>query len=271
MDDEPDHDASMKTLPREISPSVFWLGDCLAVPYKGRELHGYNSLYLVCGDECSALVEGGHPQDLPVVDAQLDALLSRGLPPLRYMFVSHTETPHSSAAGRVLQRFPDVEVCGSVLDLALVFPQFADRLHPLDPGDALDLGGTELRIVESIIRDLPFTRWAFETRGRVLFPGDGFAFAHYHEDGHCGLLAEEAVTLDLPDMAALFADIALYWTRFVDMEPYLAALERMLTDLDVRSIAPAHGLPITAVAATFPRVREGLLLGSSRTAAPDVV
>jgi hypothetical protein len=39
------------------------------------------------------------------------------------------------------------------------------------------------------------TWWGFDTRERVLFPGGGFAYSHYHEDGHCGLVAEEAVSL----------------------------------------------------------------------------
>jgi flavorubredoxin len=257
----------MKAVPeaRELLPRVFWLGGCLAVLYQGEVLHGYNSVYLVAGDDCSLLVEGGHPQDLPIVEAQLERLLADGLPPLRYMFVTHTETPHSAAIGRILSHYPTVMAYGGMLDVPLVFPEFADRMRPFDPGDALDLGGTQFRAVEAVIRDMPYSRWGFDTKRRVLFPGDGFAYSHYHKDGHCGMLAEEASSLDIPDMTALFADIALYWTRFVDMEPYLDRLDEMLDELDVKFIAPTHGLPISDLAATYPRVREGLLLGSSRT------
>lgn len=255
---------STNPLPREIAPGVFWLGDCIRQMYKGRELHGYNSVFLVQGEECCALIEGGHPQDLLSIETQLDELLARGLPPLRYLFTTHTETPHSSGLGRVMDRFPDTIACGDVEDLHMVFPQFDGRFRELDPGDSLDLGGTELQVVEAVFRDFAYTRWAFDTQRGVLFAGDGFAYSHYHEDGHCGKLAEEAPSLELPDMTALFAELAFYWTRFVDIEPYIERLEYLVREaLPVKMIAPTHGLPIGDIETILPRIYEGLRLGST--------
>ena len=62
----------------------------------------------------------------------------------------------------------------------------------------------------------------------------------------------------LADMTGLFAELALYWTRFSDMEPYIDRLTALLRDLDVDLIAPTHGLPISDVAVTAPRVLDGL-------------
>ena len=92
----------------------------------------------------------------------------------------------------------------------------------------------------------------------MLFPGDGFAYSHYHEDGHCGLVAEEAVSLDLPDVSSTFADLALFWTKFADMNVYCDRLDQLIERLGVKTIAPTHGLPITDVKATVPKVQEGL-------------
>ena len=86
--------------------------------------------------------------------------------------------------------------------------------------DEIDLGGRTFMAVEPVIRDLRTTWWGFDTKERVLFPGDGFAYSHYHEDGHCGLIAEEAVSLDLPDVSSTIADLALFWTKFADMNVY---------------------------------------------------
>ncbi len=253
-------------LPREIVPGIFWLGKCLEVSYQGNPLHAYNSVYLVAGEECSMLVEGGHPQDLAAIEAQLDALLARGVPELRYLFTTHTEVPHSAGLGRMLERYPGTTAYGVLLDLHLVFPQHSDRLRPFDFGDSIDLGGTRFVAVESVIRDMPYTRWGYDTQRRVLFPGDGFAYSHYHADGHCGAFAEEAFSLDLPDMTALFAELALYWTRFVDIDPYVRRLDALLDELEVQLIAPTHGLPIGDLEATLPAIRHGLRLGSLRKA-----
>ena len=81
------------------------------------------------------------------------------------------------------------------------------------------------------------TWWGFETRERVLFPGDGFAYSHYHEDGHCGLVAEEAASLDLQDTTAVFADLALWWTKWADMRNYCARLDLLMETLDVKTVA----------------------------------
>jgi flavorubredoxin len=247
------------TLPRELAPGIHWLGDCLEVGPSEHPLHSYDSVYLVAGERCCALVDGGHPQDVEVVEAQLEDLLASGLPELRYLFATHTETPHSAGFGRLLERYPNARLCGEVSDLHLVFPEHADRLVPLPPGAALDLGGTHLQVLEAAIRDYASTLWAFDTRRHVLFTSDGFAYSHHHRADQCGRVAEEVPGLDIPDMTALFAELALYWTNFVDLAPYVAEMERVLVELDVRLVAPAHGLPVTDLAATLPLVRQGLL------------
>ena len=186
-------------MPREIAPGVFWIGDCLAQRHKGKIYHGYNAAYLVAGESASCLVETGHPKDFPVIDRHMNELFARGVAPLKYLFVTHQETPHCGGLGRVLKSHPEAILCGDVSDYHLAFPQYEHRMQWMKEGDEIDLGGRTLMAVEPVIRDLRTTYWGFDTRERVLFPGDGFAYSHYHEDGHCGLVAEEAVSLDLPE------------------------------------------------------------------------
>jgi flavorubredoxin len=251
-----------KTLPREIADGVFWLGDCLEQRANGKIYHTYNAAFLLVGTEASMLIETGHPKDFPLLDRQLKELLV-GRPPLQYLFVTHQETPHSGGLGRVLSRYPQAVLCGDLCDYHLAFPHLEGRLLDMKGGDSIDLGGRTFVAVEPVIRDLRTTWWGFDTKERVLFPGDGFAYSHYHEDGHCGLFAEEAVSLNLPEVSAVFADRALFWTKFTDMNLYADRLQWLVDDLDVRVIAPSHGLPILDPAATVPKVKEGLLYGSA--------
>lgn len=250
-------------LPREIAPGIFWLGECLEQRSRGRVYHSYNAAFLVVGETASLLVETGHPKDFLFIDSQIkDILAQPGRAPLRHLFLTHEETPHSGGLGRILRTWPDVTVHGDVSDYHLAFPEFESRLHWMREGDRIDLGGREFVAVEPVIRDLRTTWWGFDTGARALFPGDGFAYSHYHEDGHCGLMAEEAESLDLDDVSAVFAEKALFWTKFVDMEPYIERLSVQMQALDVRVVAPTHGLPIADVAATVPLVMEGLRYGS---------
>src|SRR5713101_2840450 len=213
-------------MPREIAPGVFWIGDCLAQRHKGKIYHGYNAAFLIAGETASCLVETGHPKGFPVIERHMNELFARGVAPLKYLFVTHQETPHCGGLGRVLKTHPDALLCGDVSDYHLAFPQYEHRMRWMNEGDEIDLGGRSLMAVEPVIRDLRTTWWGFETRERVLFPGDGFAYSHYHQDGHCD------------------------------------RLDHLIERLGVKTIAPTHGLPITDVRLTVPKVKEGLKYGA---------
>jgi len=250
-------------LPREIVPGVFWLGECLEQRARGKTYHSYNAAFLITGSKASMLVETGHPKDFLIIDQQMrDILAQPGRAPLKHLFLTHEETPHSGGLGRVLETYPGVTVHGDVSDYHLAFPQFESQLRTMAEGDVIDLGDRQFMAIEPTIRDLRTTWWGFDTGARMLFPGDGFAYSHYHEDCHCGLVAEEATSLDLGDVSAVFAEKALFWTKFVDMRPYIDRLTKQIADLGVRAIAPTHGLTILDVAATVPKVMDGLLFGS---------
>jgi TPP-dependent indolepyruvate ferredoxin oxidoreductase alpha subunit len=71
------------------------------------------------------------------------------------------------------------------------------------------------------------------------------------------LVAEEATSLTCR-MSSVFADLALFWTKCAAMNVYCDRLDHLIERLGVKTIAPTHGLPITDVAATVPKVQEGL-------------
>lgn len=252
----------MSNMPRELVPGVFWIGDCQVQRVRGKVYHGYNAAFIVIGDDASCLVETGAPKDFLVVQSHIDQILTPDKPPLKYLFLTHQETPHSGGLARVLNAYPDVTLHGDVSDYHLAFPEFADRMHMMRLGDGLDLGNRRLVTVEPVVRDLRSTLWLFDEREHVLFPGDGLAYSHFHTEGHCGQLAEEAANLDLKEMSTVYSERALFWTKFVDMEPYIERFERLVRKHDVRVIAPTHGLPVGDVKKTLPLVMDGLRFGA---------
>jgi flavorubredoxin len=252
-------------LPRKLADGLYWLSECGVLPPIGTmRLHGYASVFLLCGERRSMIIEGGDPERLDLIDFQLDRLIGeQGLPPVEFVFATHAEPPHSSGVGLWLEKYPNAALCGDVRDYHLYFPSFEDRFRQSVVGETIDLGGTEFVFVEPVIRDLDATLWGYDTRRRALFPGDGFAYSHYHDAGQCGLVAEEVPELGLEEMAATFAQRALYWMVFTDMEPYIERLHEMIfTELEAELIAPTHGMPITDPARTCPRIYDGLRMSS---------
>lgn len=256
-------------LPRELADGIHWLGDCLKLPHRGELLHGYHSVFLVRGETRSLLVDTGHPKDWAVLERQIEGLLAAGAPEIAYVFPTHAEVPHSANLGRWLTKFPDAVAVGDVRDYHLIFPEFTDRLVPKRVGDRLELGGTTFVFVEAIVRDLVTSIWGYDTRRQVLFPGDGFAYMHHHAADECGYTAEELPDLPIPEFTAVFAEHALYWTRFTDIEPYIRQLDALLTtEYPVALIAPAHGCPLMEPMVTIEKVKQGMRLGGAmRTAA----
>ncbi len=254
-----------RPMPREIAPGVWWIGDCLEQHFKGKIYHGYNAAFMVVGSKASILIDTGHPKDFPVVERHMRTILEKSPgSPLTHIFLTHQETPHSGGLGRVLAYYPDVTVCGDMSDYHMAFPQYAHLMKFMKEGDDIDLGDRKFVLAEPVIRDLRTSYWGFDSKTRTLFPGDGFAYSHYHWDGHCGMIAEEAQTLDLPDVCAVFQERALFWTTFVDMERYVERLEWLMDKLNVQIIAPSHGLPVTDVPRTYPAIRKGLLAGQGQ-------
>ena len=116
-------------MPREIAPGVFWIGDCLAQRHKNKIYHGYNAAFLIAGESASCLVETGHPKDFPVIERHINELFARGVAPLKYLFVTHQETPHCGGLGRILKTHPEAMLCGDVSDYHLAFPQYEHRMQ----------------------------------------------------------------------------------------------------------------------------------------------
>lgn len=245
-------------LPREIAPGVHWLGDCIVLPHGDALLHSASSVYLLEGEDASVLIDGAMPFDYGVVKTQIDRVLENA-PPLRYIWPTHQETPHAGCTGLLLRDFPEAQLVGDTRDFHLFFPEFTDRFSPLAVGESLDLGGTQALALAPIFYDLPGSQWVFDTRRRVLFSADGFAYAHIHLAEQCGCIAEEVTDLDIPYTTEIFSEASLWWSRYHEMGPLVNRLEALVEELDVALVAPGHGLPVTDIPATFPKVAEGLM------------
>jgi flavorubredoxin len=248
--------------PLRLADDVWWLGECLEIEHEGRPIHAYSSLYLVAGERASLLVDTGHPKDWPEIERQLDVLHREGVPAVAYVFPTHAEVPHAANLGRLLARYPDAVAVGDIRDYHLFFPEVETRLVPMRAGEEIDLGGRRFLLLEAVIRDLVTSLWGYDAASRTLFPGDGFAYMHHHQAGECWRSAEELPELPIPALTALFNAYALYWTRFTDIEPSIAALDALLARHPTAVIASGHGSPILDPAATIPRVLAGLRLGS---------
>ena len=137
------------------------------------KMHGFEEVtatFLVSGEKV-ALVETG-PKS--VVDNVLGELERLGVDRLDWIVVTHIHLDHAGAAGTLAQRFPDARVAvhgvgaphladpsklwssasriyGDRMEQMWggIDPIEEDRIHVLEDGDVIDLGGRSLRAIET--------------------------------------------------------------------------------------------------------------------------
>ena len=89
----------------------------------------------------------------------------------------------------------------------------------MEVGEKVDLGKIEFIAAEPVVRDIRTSLWVLFTHNELLFPGDGFAHSYYHWMGIVENLQKKQIT-NLFEVTSVFAELALFWTIFVDMNIY---------------------------------------------------
>lgn len=242
-------DAALQTA-RQIGDSVWWIPSCLSATLSGNEMHVHNSPYLIVGPTKTLLFDTGHPLRFESMRQSLAELLAGR--ELDYIVPSHSEPPHCGNLPKLLDHFPEAVVPGNVQDYHLMFPDYADRLHPLSSGAAVPLGGNvEFTLMPALLRDLPGTQWGYLGSSRVLFTADAFAWAHrqsvegddrpVHLPGECRLMASELPRRPDFDHISWIVEAAFHWARFVPTSSYRSSFDDLLRVFPSDVVAPAHG------------------------------
>jgi glyoxylase-like metal-dependent hydrolase (beta-lactamase superfamily II) len=140
------------------------------IDVKMHGLEGLTAAFLVAGDQ-TALIETGPKSS---VDNVLAGLADHAIESLDWIIVTHIHLDHAGAAGTLARRFPDARVAVHPLGaLHLIDPSklwasaariYGDemdslwggidpidesRIHIVEDGDSIDLGGRRLRAVET--------------------------------------------------------------------------------------------------------------------------
>ena len=158
-----------------------------------------------------------------------------------------------------MKTFPDTLLCGDVSDYHLAFPQYEHRMRWMKEGDEIDLGGRNLMAVESVIRDLRTTWWGYDIHASACCSrATASPTATITRTVTAALLPRRRPPSTCRTCRRRSRTWRCYWTKFADMNAYCDRLDHLIEQLGVKTIAPTHGLPITDVKATVPKVLAGL-------------
>ena len=250
-------------LPREIAPGIYWLGGCSEVRVDEQAMHMHMSVYLIKGPSASLLVDTGSPRNWPLIADQLDVLLpARNL---TWIFPTHLEYPHCGALDMALEKYPQARVICESSDYALYYPHLVSNVTHVDAGDEVDLGdGYRFVFVDAVLKDLVNTLWGYERSQQVMFVVDGFSFTHHkglddeplHRPGECALVSSELPEPPSVDAAAQLNAAAMWWTRYREIDPFLARLRALFVQFPTKAVAPSHGGVIDDIDGFLPILQE---------------
>lgn len=150
---------------------------------------------------------------------------------LRWIWLSHMDADHVGNLADVLARAPNARVVTNFLGMGKMNLAGLDvsRVHLLQPGERLTVGGRELVPVRPPYYDAPETVGFFDTADRVLFAADSFG----------ALLPEPAEEIGAIDGVALrdglvgWSSIDAPWLANADRDALgrtLSAIERLDPD-----------------------------------------
>ena len=192
----------------------------------------YNS-YLVVDQKVALIdtVEAGFEDEFLVNIAE-----AIGNRQIDYLIVNHMEPDHSSLAGYMLERYPDLMIVANAKTVPMLkgyynVPQ--ERVHVIAEGDELSLGGCSLKFYMIPMVHWPETMVTWHECENTLFSGDAFGTFGAVPDS---ILDEEGTFNEYKD------EMMRYYSNIVGKygTPVQSALKK-LSGLEVLRICSTHG------------------------------
>ena len=158
-----------------------------------------------------------------------------------YLIVQHVEPDHAGCIGKVVDRYPQIEVMASeraaqILAQMYRFPQLFERIRVVKEGDTLSLGRHRLQFMMAPMVHWPEVMVTYEQTEKILFSADGF--------GTFGIL--NGVITDTIAGRAWPNEARRYYYNICGK--YGAPVQSLLgkiAALDIRCICPLHGPILT--------------------------
>jgi len=205
-------------------------------------------VYVMLNDGGPLVFDAGSHLHSTQIMSELHELLGQTAP--AYVFLTHTELPHTGNIKAILDTWPDAKLVVSSAILPHVeLPWWVreDQVLYGYPGSVESYGGREIAFLDGILKDQPGTHWMYDAQTQTLFTADAFGY----------LMPSDADTKfddELPDgiPVSWLRDYHASAFRFLPMcmgAKVSADMDKILNKRPVSVLAPTHG---NAIRATVP-------------------
>ena len=224
----------------QIRPNVYWIGvnDRTTDLFEGiwpieEEGVSYNS-YLIL-DRKKVLIDLSKALKTDEFFHQIQELTP--LSELDYIVLNHLEPDHTGVILTLRQLAPRAVILGSakMQEMLASFYKIRENVRAVADGEVLDIGSRKLQFFSAPFVHWPETMVTFDTAEKILFSCDAF--------GGYGALEGTIFDDESRNLAFYEQESLRYYVNIVAKfsKPVLNAIAK-LAGLDIRIIAPSHGL-----------------------------
>lgn len=222
---------------RQVRDDLYQIGESVAGEDGWREAV---RVYVLLNDGCPLLFDSGsHIHSGQIMD-ELRTLLGDTAP--GYVFLTHTELPHTGNIRTILDAWPGAKlVCSSAILPHVELPWWVrdDQVQFAYPGTEGTYGGRPISFLDGILKDQPGTHWMYDAQTGTLFTADAFGYLFPLEADQ---VFDDELADGVPcDWVRRYHEAAFRFLPMVSGAKVNADIAKVFAKRDVRIVAPTHG------------------------------
>ncbi|WP_029061412.1 hypothetical protein [Labrenzia sp. DG1229] len=197
-------------------------------------------VYVLLNDGCPLIFDAGSHIHRGPIMKDLVELLGETAP--GYVFLTHTELPHTGNLSAISKTWPEAKfVISSAILPHVEMPWWVkgEQIQYGHAGSSETYGNRRISFSDAILKDQPGTHWMFDEKTGVLFTADAFGYLFpqtadqkFDDELEDGIPAE---------WSRRYHESAFRFLPMVSGEKVSADLRRVFAARDVKIIAPTHG------------------------------
>ncbi len=197
-------------------------------------------VYVLLNDGCPLLFDAGSHVHRGQIMANLRELL--GDTPPGYVFLTHTELPHTGNLKAILDAWPSAKIVVSSAILPyceLPWWVTEDQVMYGHAGTHETYGGRPISFLDGILKDQPGTHWMFDEKTGTLFTADAFG---YFYPTSAETLFDDELDAGVPtDWLRRYHETAFRFLPLVSAKKVNADIDKVFAKRNVKVIGPTHG------------------------------